>query len=165
MIIAKEEIDAIGGGLIADLLAERRRLADQEGFTPEQVDALSFDQLARAGGCYALYGSWPSFVPSIPPSQWPLQSGQWKPADRRATLVMAMAMIMINIESIDRQAGQDAKPRVCTWRKDQRIDGFFDTACGRWSPIPIDSGVCPYCNSPAAMEQTNDTKNKEHSNV
>lgn len=77
-----------------DVLAERERQKSVEGWTPEHDDEHNDEQLALAAACYAL-GS---------PTFWPWENRWWKPKDRRRNLVRAGALILAEIERIDRQA-------------------------------------------------------------
>jgi len=83
-----------------DVLAERQRQQKIEGFNAAHDDAYRNDELSRAAICYALGGAgmgdfWP----------WPIE--WWKPTDRRRDLVKAGALIIAEIERLDRAA---AKP-------------------------------------------------------
>lgn len=89
-----------------DVLAERRRQVSEEGFTPERDDAYARGELAQAAGCYALG---PKLVPidgrcaeSARPAWWPWDRAWWKPRGRRADLVRAGALILAEIERLDR---------------------------------------------------------------
>lgn len=90
-----------------DVLAERFRQVSEEGFTPEKDDAYVQGELARAAGCYALG---PKLVPidgrcaeSARPAWWPWDRAWWKPKGRRADLVRAGALIIAEIERMDRE--------------------------------------------------------------
>lgn len=79
-----------------DVLAERQRQISAEGFTPQLDDEYSDGQLARAAVCYVL--------PKAPPEGWPWPAAWWKPGDRRRDLVKAGALILAEIERLDRTA-------------------------------------------------------------
>lgn len=90
-----------------DLLAERQRQIRGEGRTPAQDDQYRDGQLARAAACYALAGS------AAPADQtaallvslaWPWESNWWKPTTSRRDLIKAGALILAEIERIDRAA-------------------------------------------------------------
>ncbi|WP_176331037.1 hypothetical protein [Burkholderia vietnamiensis] len=82
-----------------DVLAERRRQVEQEGWTPEHDDAHLTGDLALAAACYAIQGSgrWAhnSFM-------WPWPSEWWKPTKPRRDLVKAGALILAELERLDR---------------------------------------------------------------
>ena len=85
-----------------DVLAERRRQVEAEGWTPEHDDEHDQHMLATAGACYALYWMNESGKP-LP--IWPWQASWWKPsADPRRNLVKAGALLLAEIERIDRAA-------------------------------------------------------------
>jgi hypothetical protein len=84
-----------------DVLAERRRQIEQEGWTPQHDDEHSTGEMAAAAACYALHtepvgnvGDYLRF--------WPWDSKWWKPRDKRRNLVKAGALILADIERLDR---------------------------------------------------------------
>ena len=77
-----------------DVIAERERQKSVEGWTPEHDDEHNDEQLALAAACYAL-GS---------PTFWPWENRWWKLKDRRSNLVRAGALILAEIERLDRHA-------------------------------------------------------------
>lgn len=88
-----------------DVLAERRRQIDAEGWTPEHDDQHNPNELAEAGACYAM-----AFENHPMPMDWPWEVNWWKPKDRRSNLVKAGALILAEIERLDRAAVAAAKP-------------------------------------------------------
>ena len=84
-----------------DVLTERRRQVEAEGWTPEHDDEHAGFELARAGACYAEYGNWPAHS-EVPPNSWPWPAARWKPSDYRRNLVKAAALILAEIERLDR---------------------------------------------------------------
>lgn len=94
-----------------DVLVERERQKTAEGWTPEHDDAYHHDELSNAAACYAS----PEAVywgPSRDRSalRWPWQVQWWKPNDRRRNLVKAGALILAEIERIDRLAALTSPP-------------------------------------------------------
>ncbi|ASC68626.1 hypothetical protein B9P52_32045 [Achromobacter denitrificans] len=85
-----------------DVLAERERQISVEGWSTHHDDAYTGDQLALAASCYALPPG--EFEIPGPPQQWPWPSAWWKPGDRRRELVKAGALILAEIERLDRAA-------------------------------------------------------------
>jgi len=79
---------------VTDVLAERVRQVEKEGFTPAHDDQYQEYELAFAAGCYAmgvrLHGAWP----------W--SSSWWKPSSRRRNLIKAAALLLAEIERVDR---------------------------------------------------------------
>ena len=86
---------------VRDALAERRRQIEDEGWTPEHDDEHTNFALARAGACYAEFGNWPAHG-CIAPSTWPWPAERWKPTDYRRNIVKAAALILAEIERLDR---------------------------------------------------------------
>ena len=84
-----------------DVLAERRRQIEAEGWTLDRDDEYTRFELARAGACYAEYGNWPAHS-EIPPNSWPWSAAWWKPTSYRENLVKAAALILAEIERLDR---------------------------------------------------------------
>ncbi|GGY67815.1 hypothetical protein [Pseudoduganella albidiflava] len=92
---------AVGGSAAAwDVLAERRRQVEIEGWTPGHDDRYGSGEMAIAGGCYALYSD--THLPGQPPVGWPWDRRWWKPQKWRSDLVRAAALIIAEIERIDR---------------------------------------------------------------
>ena len=93
---------------IADVVGERTRQILDEGWTPEHDDSHTQGQLARAGAAYALMAFSPSKL-NGPPARWPWKSSFWKPTTSRRDLVKAAALIIAEIERIDRITARDAR--------------------------------------------------------
>ncbi|HCT5598222.1 TPA: ead/Ea22-like family protein [Klebsiella oxytoca] len=98
----------------ADLLAERQRQVTAEGWSSKHDDQYKNTELAFAASCYAFHAaaaSWDLEDDGIPydshpvPKQWPWDPSWWKPTDARRDLVKAGALILAEIERIDRAAG------------------------------------------------------------
>lgn len=111
-----------------DVVAERLRQIREEGFAPERDDAHTDASLVDAAICYCYAACdrvmatarWEAFDASgapalrdrlarIPigwPRSWP--AAAWKPKDRRRDLVRAAALIIAEIERLDRAAAKEA---------------------------------------------------------
>lgn len=96
-----------------DIIAERQRQISEEGWTPEHDDRYSCGELAGAAACYARYTNARGWVfPTNPsdyqsaeePSDWPWAAEWWKPTNPRRDLVKAGALILAEIERLDRAA-------------------------------------------------------------
>jgi hypothetical protein len=87
-----------------DVIAERRRQVDAEGWTPEHDDGHQGGEIARAAACYALHAS--GFKADAIMELWPKEWGSrwWKPTDTRRNLVKAAALLVAEIERLDRSA-------------------------------------------------------------
>lgn len=92
----------------AEIVAERERQKAVEGWTPEHDDAHKDGQLADAAGCYALYAAAEIRVPGMvgghPAFEWPWERAAWNPKGPRRDLIRAAALIVAEIERIDRAA-------------------------------------------------------------
>ncbi len=87
-----------------DVLAERRRQKIKEGWDVAHDDKHRDGVLARAAACYA-FPRMHQDPRIITPLDWPKSWGAkwWKPKDRRRDLVRAAALILAEIERLDRQ--------------------------------------------------------------
>lgn len=83
-----------------DVLAERRRQVDQEGWTPAHDDQYRDHELSCAAGCYAMHTL--AYPAGNPPPAWPWAADWWKPTTHRRNLVKAGALIQAAIERLDR---------------------------------------------------------------
>lgn len=81
-----------------DVLNERRRQVESEGRTPELDDEYDAYQLAEAAGCYALNSMAPGGM-----HIWPWDKSWWKRAPHRRQMVKAGALILAEIERVDRE--------------------------------------------------------------
>ena len=92
-----------------DVLAERQRQVEAEGWTPEHDDAHSDGELGRAAAVYALLGCLPeefalsAYIRSQFPMLWPWDAEDMKLSPARRSLVKAAALILAEIERLDRQ--------------------------------------------------------------
>ena len=84
-----------------DVLAERERQKSVEGWTPEHDDQHRKGALAAAGGCYALFADY-YLAEGHPPEFWPWDAKWWKPSLARRNLIKAGALIIAEIERLDR---------------------------------------------------------------
>lgn len=88
-----------------DVMAERRRQVEAEGWTPEHDDCHSGGDIARAAACYAISSTeYPKMRGHKPPFAFPWDAIYWRPEDRRRDLVRAGALILAEIERLDRAA-------------------------------------------------------------
>ncbi|MBA8034766.1 ead/Ea22-like family protein [Citrobacter freundii] len=101
---------------ILDVAAERQRQVSAEGWTPAHDDQHRNNDMAFAAACYAFHAaaaSWDLEDDGVPydshpvPKNWPWEPDWWKPTDPRRDLVKAGALIIAEIERIDRAAGID----------------------------------------------------------
>ncbi|MBS7545672.1 hypothetical protein KHC19_21470 [Ancylobacter oerskovii] len=97
-----------------DVMNERDRQWNEEGWTPEHDDQHADGELALAAGSYCEGAARPTLlrrvagaaftVPRLWPRGWSLD--WWKPKDPRRDLVRAAALIIAEIERIDRAAAR-----------------------------------------------------------
>lgn len=97
--------------VIDEIAAERRRQIEQEGWTPQHDDdEHDNSEMAKAAACYALPAeSRPASSLDAAPRLWPWSPEWWKPKGRRRDLIRAAALIVAEIERIDRASADAAK--------------------------------------------------------
>jgi hypothetical protein len=83
-----------------DVLAERQRQIDKEGWTPAHDDAHGGGEMASAAAVYALRAS--GHFESGVPTYWPWDFADYKPKDNRSNLIRAGALVLAEIERLDR---------------------------------------------------------------
>ncbi|OYQ92303.1 hypothetical protein B9P90_24715 [Citrobacter freundii] len=105
---AEKRIAELEGGAfnpaILDVVAERQRQKTIEGWTPEHDDEHCNGELAMAAVCY-INETGTVNRNGGKPWGWPWDASWWKPNGRRRNLVKAGALILAEIERIDRAAG------------------------------------------------------------
>ena len=106
-----------------DVLAERERQVSKEGWIAEHDDAHTDGELAAAASCYAEFASLSDryrdpqmarisgFLFDDFPRNWPFgwDKSWWKPSTRRRDLIKSAALIIAEIERIDRLHEKEAK--------------------------------------------------------
>lgn len=102
----------MGSAVLAEVLRERQRQIEVEGWTAEHDDDHNDGELAQAAASYA-YPVFLTFnkdgkpVRNLEPVTWPEDwNGWWKPKDRRRDLIRAAALIVAELERLDRLAGK-----------------------------------------------------------
>jgi hypothetical protein len=102
-----------------DVLAERARQINVEGWTQEHDDEHGNGELAFAAACYAHQASARAWVlrdlsdgaerytSDEPPNEWPdsWDASWWRPKNPRRDLVRAAALLLAEIERLDRATG------------------------------------------------------------
>ncbi len=120
-----------------DVLAERQRQISAEGRTPEHDDAYTADELAKAAAAYAVC----SVVTDrghLALSLWPWDHEWFKPSGSRRNLVKAGALILAELERLDRAEHGTAQPaeqshqgaKVNYWRHQAERPALLG-----WQPI------------------------------
>ncbi|MGO6998981.1 hypothetical protein [Rhizobium leguminosarum] len=100
---------------LLDVAAERRRQMEVEGWTPEHDDQHTDASMALAAGSYCESAARPTILARKPggafaiPKLWPQSWSRdwWKPKSPREDLVRAAALIVAEIERIDRAAATE----------------------------------------------------------
>lgn len=95
-----------------DVLAERRRQVEEEGWTPEHDDEHEDGDIASAASAYALaaadalnpFSQGDGDYKTTPPGMWPWDRRWWKPGVPRRMLIKAGALVLAEIERLDRRA-------------------------------------------------------------
>lgn len=91
---------------LEDVAAERERQISAEGWTPDHDDQYASGQLSAAALSYVQSAlgeiGKPAFQLVSPPSFWPWDACWWKPRGARRDLVRAAALIVAEIERLDR---------------------------------------------------------------
>lgn len=93
--------------ICGEIWDERNRQREEEGWSESHDDSHVHGELAQAAGCYALHAGLPTpaqVPPGMSPQDWPWNTKWWKPKDRRRDLVRAAALIIAEIERLDRRA-------------------------------------------------------------
>jgi len=99
-----------------DVIAERRRQIEAEGWSAEHDDEHTDGAMALAAGMYAVNSASPTFLDFDDgfgpderyPIGWPWHRQWWKPKNPRRDLVRAAALIIAEIERLDRLAAATA---------------------------------------------------------
>lgn len=107
-VLDRREAEAISQAA-RDVLAERQRQVSVEGWDDIHDDCNDRAELAQAAACYALSGTPADEAVFIhgrwkDPRDlfWPWDRAWWKPTNRRRDLVKAGALILAEIERLDR---------------------------------------------------------------
>lgn len=102
--------------IIAEIAAERLRQvrpADKdipggEGWTPEHDDEHCNEEMACAAASYAIAEHFPGYAEKI----WPWDLIWWKPSNARRNLIKAAALIVAEIERLDRDAMKQSEGAI-----------------------------------------------------
>jgi hypothetical protein len=93
-----------------ELISERVRQIAEEGNTILRDDSYYLGEIAAAASCYAEWSTYSDSVRETCKDQfsprWPWGKSWWKPKDRRRDLVRAGALIIAEIERLDRAASR-----------------------------------------------------------
>lgn len=112
---------------LLDVLAERQRQIEAEGWSLLHDDEHSRGELAAAGAAYAAYAedlqADRRILDAGPPAFWPFGTAWWKPhADSRRNLIKAAALLLAEIERLDRRENKSEKAvRFVEWHSIEDI--------------------------------------------
>lgn len=83
-----------------DVIEERRRQRAELGYTPGHDDAYIFDELPRAAIAYIM---WTYNKSQAIPPMWLWSMEHWKPKTPRENVVRAIALLIAEVERMDRR--------------------------------------------------------------
>lgn len=98
--------------VIDEIAAERKRQIEAEGWHPEHDDAHKNGEMGGAAACYIMRGlritatGLHDRVELMVRDLWPWARDWWKPKNRRHDLIRAGALIVAEIERLDRAAAK-----------------------------------------------------------
>lgn len=119
-----------------DVIVERRRQVEVEGWSAEHDEQHARGELARAAACYIAGSNGPYGIHvatndrALSRNQticgwlrWPWAWSWWKPKDRRRDLVRGAALAIAEIERLDRESARRAmRQRRRAMRQRRRAD-------------------------------------------
>ncbi len=119
-------VECLVGRAAADVIEERARQQTTEGYKPEHDDEHDLREIASAAMCYVQHyvgRSWvwaefedgpARYTGEDAPDGWPENWGDeaWKPKNPRRDLVRAAALLLAEIERIDRQVANTSSVNV-----------------------------------------------------
>lgn len=99
----REGQSAMASKAISDIAAERERQMSVEGWTLAHDDEHDNGELAAAAASYAFATAIEGrYFAADPIGFWPWDTAWWKPTDARRNLIKAGALIVAEIERLDR---------------------------------------------------------------
>ena len=96
--------------VVEDIAAERRRQMQVEGWTSKHDDTHTAGQMAAAAGTYGIGALLPGEQDRVFQRYWPWDRASWKPRNARRDLVRAAALIVAEIERLDRIEASKSSP-------------------------------------------------------
>jgi hypothetical protein len=92
--------------ILSEIATERARQIGGEGWIPDHDDYHIMGELAGAAACYCLTSNGvmrKEGPTSVDPKEfWPWEQSAFKPGDRRRDLIKAAALVVAEIERLDR---------------------------------------------------------------
>lgn len=108
--VLAEAADAVVDGALLEIQQERRRQIESEGWSIAHDDAHDSGELAQAAATYALASKKGSYWASQWRELWPWETEWFKPRDRRRDLIRAAALIVAEVERLDRASKRGPTP-------------------------------------------------------
>lgn len=106
--------------ILEEIATERERQTRVFGWTPEHDDKHTKGEMAKAAACYALSASINKHARSVCEQDWspwwdciflkrywPWHPKWWRPEGRRVELIKAAALIVAELERVDRRINRD----------------------------------------------------------
>ena len=87
---------------VSDVVAERQRQIASEGYSAAHDDDHRVGELAAAAACYSMSAVEDEYVDDIITRLWPWSKMAWKPKTLREDLVRGAALLIAEIERLDR---------------------------------------------------------------
>lgn len=107
-VALREAAELLSSRAVYDFAVERRRQVAEEGWTPDHDDEHRAGELALGAAAYAAYSSsltdGTRSVGELALKLWPWQWSWWKPTTLRRNLVKAGALLIAEVERLDRKA-------------------------------------------------------------
>lgn len=99
---------------VSEVLTERLSQKDVEGYSAERDDQYVNGELATAAAAYAFWASLSGLLPPDrtldPPCTWPWEPDHWKPTTQRQMLIKAGALILAELERLERMRAIEVQP-------------------------------------------------------
>lgn len=100
-------VDPVNTPAAASVLHERARQIILEGHSADDDDRHPAMALARAAACYILQDAGPSILAQVFTRLWPWSQSWFKVKDPRRNLVRAAALLLAQIEKMDREVASE----------------------------------------------------------
>lgn len=89
--------------VIEEIRAASASLISEEGWSPEHDDEFRHGEMKLAAMAYVQIASAKDYATDLPaPRYWPWDARSWKPKNKRRDLIRAAALIVAEIERMDR---------------------------------------------------------------
>lgn len=113
-LLANDQFTPVASmGVHAEVIMERLRQITMEGWSPSHDDKYDKGDLAAAAAAYAFHAFTVSagdrWLAADPVGFWPWDLSWWKPGAARQDLVKAGALILAEIERLDRAEAAETK--------------------------------------------------------